>query len=148
MTRKESHWLSPELGLEFPYMNGALEFSDISKEYNGEIEAWDVYVKILKQEGRKLNVMGGKNALQDAMSKKNVCVTSNMPNRNQVLPLKDENDDECFICGDGGGEKKKSVHHKPTTYHTTQLLLYFVLQHWSVVIIAPNHIMLSATNLP
>ena len=127
--RRVSHWLSPDLQLEFESINQATEFSNIhvSEESDGEVSAYEKYLEMLSKERKKVFVVGGEFALQNALSKKSIgcssdslsigqdlsfvdddedeedCAHSDLTNTKPDLSL-DYNDDECFICQDGGGE--------------------------------------------
>eukprot|EP00956_Cyclotella_meneghiniana_P022101 scaffold41140_cov38-Cyclotella_meneghiniana.AAC.3 len=104
-TTRIIHWVSPEFHLEFVSLTEAARFDKL--RCNTEADKCAAYLQKLTKEGDKARyVMGGKHALQNAMSKKNIGCSSNLPNIDQDLPSKGDNDDECFVCSDGGGEKK------------------------------------------
>ena len=103
-TRRKIHWVSPEFHLEFVSLDEAVRFDEICSD-GTEADKIAAYLQKITQEGTKARyVVGGKHALQNAMSKTNIGCSSNLPD--QDLPSKGNNDDECFVCGDGGGEKK------------------------------------------
>jgi len=91
-----THWLSPELKLEFRTMNMAKRFDEICK--GSEEESWDTFCWTIEKEGRKLRVVGGRSALGEAKK--------TASSRKSIGSLCDENDDECYICSDGGGKNK------------------------------------------
>ena len=107
-----SHWFSPELELEFQSTSEAMKFSNIqtTEQCGCEKEAWKKYWERLSAEGGKVYVVGGNLALRNALYKKNIDHGSDSLNIEGDFTIAD-NDDECFICGDGGGKNSVKITH-------------------------------------
>eukprot|EP00956_Cyclotella_meneghiniana_P029736 scaffold73018_cov50-Cyclotella_meneghiniana.AAC.1 len=102
-----SHWLSPELGLEFYSINQAMEFSDhVSKVSGDEVEAYDKFLEKISEECKTVYVVGGKLALQNALSKKSIGRSSNNePDTNPATIEPDNEPTTAELSGDTPGKK-------------------------------------------
>lgn len=88
---QKTHWISPDLKLEFRTLSAALEFVKLCIGRSEE-EALCYYIRARKGNPQGLEIISGHGSVEAA--KQNVATF--------VSDSRNDNANECYICGDGG----------------------------------------------